>query len=136
MLQFALLTHLGMPRVMAVTLDLDAALSRAMELGASDLHIKVPSRPRARVTGVLRPLEEFEPVTPADTDALAARILRSDLKRDQFERRGSVEVSYYTQNARFRASVFRQRGSVALIFRMIAEAPTPEGLRIPPVVLG
>ena len=121
---------------MTVTLDLDAALARAMALGASDLHIKVPSRPRARVTGVLRSLDEFDPVTPGDTEALAAIVLRSDSKRDQFDRRGSVEVSYYTQNARFRASVFRQRGSVALIFRMIAEAPTPEGLRIPPVVLG
>src|SRR4051794_39094290 len=57
-------------------------------------------------------------------------------KREQFERRGSVEVSYYTEDARFRASVYRQRGSVSLIFRMISEAPTADGLGIPDVVLG
>jgi twitching motility protein PilT len=118
-----------------VTFDLDTALARAIALGASDLHVKVPSRPRARVNGVLRPLGEFAPITPGDTDALTASILRSESKREQFERRGSVEVSYFTQDARFRASVFRQRGSVALIFRMISEAPSPDGLGIPPVVL-
>jgi twitching motility protein PilT len=118
-----------------VTFDLDKALSRAVTLGASDLHVKVPSRPRARVNGVLRTLGEFDPITPGDTDALTASILRSEGKREQFERRGSVEVSYYTEDARFRASVFRQRGSVALIFRMISEAPSPDGLGIPPVVL-
>src|SRR5438067_5006337 len=62
-------------------------------------------------------------------------VLRTDAKREQFERRGAVEVSYYTQNARFRASVFRQRGSAAVIFRLISEAPTPDGLGIPGVVL-
>jgi twitching motility protein PilT len=118
-----------------VTFDLDTALSRAIALGASDLHLKVPSRPRARVNGALRTLGEFEEITPGDTEALTASILRSESKREQFDARGSVEVSYYTQNARFRASVFRQRGSVALIFRMISEAPSPDGLGIPPVVL-
>jgi twitching motility protein PilT len=118
-----------------VTFDLDTALSRAIALGASDLHLKVPSRPRARVNGALRTLSEFEAITPGDTEALTASILSSDGKREQFDARGSVEVSYYTQDARFRASVFRQRGSVALIFRMISEAPSPDGLGIPPVVL-
>jgi twitching motility protein PilT len=107
-----------------------------MALGASDLHVKVPSRPRARVNGVLRPLGEFAAITPKDTEALTDRVLRSEAKREQFAQRGSVEVSYYTEEARFRASVFRQRGSVALIFRMISEAPTPDRLGIPSVVLG
>ena len=118
-----------------MTFDLDMALARAIALGASDLHIKVPSRPRARVSGVLRPLGEFDPISPIDTDALIAKVLNSEGKRDQFEKRGSVEVSYYTKEARFRASVFRQRGSVAMIFRVISEAPSPDGLGIPPVVL-
>ena len=115
--------------------DLDSALHEAIELGASDLHVKVPSRPRVRVSGVLRPLDGSEPVTPGDTEALASQVLRTDAKREQFERRGAVEVSYYTEQSRFRASVFRQRGSVALIFRLITEAPAPDGLGIPEVVL-
>jgi twitching motility protein PilT len=118
-----------------VGLDLDAALDKAVALGASDLHVKVPSPPHVRVQGLLRPLDGFARVTPAQTEEIAARVLASDAKREQFEQRGAVEVSYFTKAARFRASVFRQRGSAGLIFRMIAEAPTPDGLGIPDVVL-
>ena len=115
--------------------DLDRALAEATRLGASDLHVKVPSPPHVRVSGVLRPLDGFEPLTPGETDAVATRVLSAPLKRVQFDERGAVEVSYYTSESRFRASIFRQRGSVALIFRLISEAPAPDGLGIPPVVL-
>src|SRR3954454_4287277 len=115
--------------------DLDAALAEANRVGASDLHVKVPSDPRLRVGGVLQPLALADPITPAETDALMHQVLTSSTKRDQFEQRGAVEVSYYTSEARFRASVFRQRGSVALIFRLITEAPKADGLGIPSVVL-
>jgi len=118
-----------------VTLDLDAALAQATALGASDLHVKVPSQPRLRVGGVLRALDGSEPVTPGDTEVLMHQVLAAEAKRTQFDQRGAVEVSYYTDAARFRASVFRQRGSVSLIFRLITEAPTPDGLGIPAVVL-
>ena len=122
-------------RVRRVAFDLDAALAQANELGASDLHVKVPSTPRLRIGGELRPLDGFGPVTPAETEELMGRVLTSEVKRRQFDDRGAVEVSYYTDQARFRASVFRQRGSAALIFRLITEAPTPEGLGIPDAVL-
>jgi twitching motility protein PilT len=119
-----------------VSFDLDAALAQANALGASDLHVKVPSRPRARIGGVLKPLPDSAPVTPADTELLMHQVLATEAKREQYDQRGAVEVSYYTHEARFRASVFSQRGSVALIFRLITEAPTPEGLGIPETVLG
>lgn len=115
--------------------DLDSALARAHALGASDLHIKVPSVPRVRVGGVLERLPGVDPITPAQTDDLMRQVLTSDVKRRQFEDRGAVEVSYFTPEARFRASVFSQRGSVALVFRLITEAPTPDGLGIPDVAL-
>jgi twitching motility protein PilT len=119
-----------------VSFDLDAALAQAHALGASDLHVKVPSQPRVRLGGVLKPLPDSQPVTPADTEQLMHHVLASETKRAQYEQRGAVEVSYYTREARFRASVFSQRGSVTLIFRLITEAPTPEGLGIPETVLG
>jgi twitching motility protein PilT len=115
--------------------DLDAALAEAEALGASDLHVKVPSRPRVRVGGVLRPLPGSQPISPAETEGLVYKVLASEAKRKQFDERGAVEVSYHTSATRFRASVFRQRGSVAMIFRLITEAPTPAGLGIPEPVL-
>jgi twitching motility protein PilT len=119
-----------------VSLDLDTALATAHAMGASDLHVKVPSRPRARISGVLRPLPGSDPVTPEETEHLMHQLLASETKRAQFEQRGAVEVSYYTNEARFRAAVFSQRGSIAMIFRLIAEAPTPDALGIPETVLG
>src|SRR4051812_23889443 len=104
-------------------------------MGASDLHLKVPSPPRVRIDGMLRDLDGAAPLRPGHTEDLAMQVLRSEPKREQFTRDGSVEVSYYTEHGRFRASVFRQRGSVALIFRVITEAPEPDGLGIPQVVL-
>jgi twitching motility protein PilT len=118
-----------------VAFDLDAALDRTVELGASDLHVKVPSAPRVRLDGVLSDLDGIGPLRPGDTEDLAMQVLRTEAKREQFNRHGSVEVSYYTEHGRFRASVFRQRGSVALIFRVINEAPPADGLGIPNVVL-
>jgi twitching motility protein PilT len=119
-----------------VPIDLDVALAEAMQMGASDLHLKVPSLPHARVDGVLQPLTGHPAVIPEDTEAVAAKVLRTDWKLDQFNNRGAVEVSFYTDTGRYRASLFRQRGSVAAIFRLITEAPTPEGLALPDVVLG
>ena len=119
-----------------MALDLEAALSEANRLGASDLHLKVPSVPHVRVRGVLGALPGYDRLTPADTDAVAVQVLKTDWKRAQFDERGAVEVSFHTQDGRYRASIFRQRGSVGVIFRLITEAPAPDGLEIPEVVLG
>ena len=118
-----------------MSLDLDAVLSEATRLGASDLHLKVPSPPHVRVRGVLSPLEGYDRLTPGVTEEIAVQVLKTDWKREQFATRGAVEVSFHTEESRYRASIFRQRGSVAVIFRMITEAPTPEGLEIPEVAL-
>ena len=118
-----------------MALDLEAVLSEANRLGASDLHLKVPSLPHVRVRGVLGPLDGYDRLTPGDTEAVAVQVLRTEWKREQFESRGAVEVSFHTADGRYRASIFRQRGSCGVIFRLITEAPSPEGLQIPEVAL-
>lgn len=115
--------------------DLDAALDEAIQRGASDLHLKVPSPPKLRVSGELAALDGFPALKPSDTEEIASHVLRTEAKHKHFDEHGAVEVSYYTKQGRFRASVFRQRGSVAIVFRLIPEAPEPEGLGIPDVVL-
>ena len=118
-----------------MALDLEHVLSEAHRLGASDLHLKVPSVPHVRVRGVLGPLEGYDRLTPGETESVSTQVLKTDWKREQFERRGAVEVSFHTQEGRYRASIFRQRGSVGVIFRLITEAPSPDGLEIPEVTL-
>jgi twitching motility protein PilT len=115
--------------------DLDAALRETVRLGGSDLHLKVPAVPHARVQGKLMPLAGFEPVRPEDTHFLMDRLLQSRIKREQYEQQGYADLSYYTDDQRYRVAAYSQRGSAAYVFRVITAAPSPKGLDIPKVVL-
>ena len=115
--------------------DLDTALETALALGASDLHVKVPSVPRVRIAGRLRELEGFPSISPEDADAVMERVLRSEPKRALFEKTGAVDLSYFTSHGRFRVAVFTQRGSASFVFRAIPSAPATESLGLPPTVL-
>jgi twitching motility protein PilT len=115
--------------------DLDTALETALALGASDLHVKVPSVPRVRISGRLRELEGFGTVTPEDTDAVRDRVLISPAKRELFEETGAADLSYFTAHGRFRVAAFTQRGSNSFVFRAIPAAPATDTLGIPPTVL-
>jgi twitching motility protein PilT len=115
--------------------DLDGALRETVRLGASDLHLKVPAAPHVRLEGELVPLDGYPQLTPADTEEIKERLLKSEVKREQFARQGYADLSYYLDESRFRVGSFSQRGSASFVFRVIAEAPGPEGLGIPEVVL-
>jgi twitching motility protein PilT len=104
------------------------------ELKGSDLHCKVGSPPRVRIDGRLRRLEA--PVlTPEDTEAMAAVVLRDDLLQ-QFEQTHEADFAYAIPGlGRFRVNAFRSRGSVGLVFRRVAVGAVPlENLGIPETV--
>jgi twitching motility protein PilT len=115
--------------------DLDSALRAALEMGASDLHVKVPAVPRVRVDGELIDLPGFAPVTPMDTQLMRDRILTSQVKQDDFERNGSADLSYFIPESRFRVAVFSQRGSSSFVFRAIPAAPEWSTLGLPDVIM-
>ena len=114
--------------------DLDEALREMLLAGASDLHLKVPSPPRVRVDGELRDIAGFAPLTPEDTEAIRARLLVDDVKREAFAERGSTDLSYYLPEGRFRATIFLQRNSTSLVFRAIQNAPDVDVLGLPDVL--
>ena len=116
--------------------DLDRALGDTIRVSASDLHIKVPSPPRIRVAGRLTDLPGHGPVTPEQTEAIRQRILTSPLKRDDFERNGSADFSFWTEAGRFRVSAFSQRGSASFVFRSVPAAPDAAKLGLPDTVAG
>jgi twitching motility protein PilT len=119
----------GMP------LDIDGLLEEAVRLGASDVHIKVPSPPRVRRQGHLTDLPGFEGVTQEDVLGFLDTVMRSETARERYAANGSADFSYYTANHRFRVAAFRQRRSPSFVFRVIPEAPQPESLGLPDVVL-
>jgi len=116
--------------------DLDAALGDTIRVGASDLHLKVPATPRIRVAGRLMDLPGQEPLRPEDTLAVKEKVLTNDVKRSEFEQRGSADLSYFTSKGRFRVSAFSQRGSASFVFRVVPSAPRADELGLPAPVSG
>jgi twitching motility protein PilT len=114
--------------------DLNAVLGRAVELGASDIHLKVGQPPVLRRDGELGLLPDHAPLYDSDLDAALAVI--ADLapaKLSHFHESGELDIAYTTEGLpRFRVNGFRQRGSISFAFRVIPKnVPGFEELRLP-----
>src|SRR5712691_8429351 len=109
-------------------------LRHLVEIGASDLHVKVGTPPFYRVDGDLRP-GDFPRLTPGDTESIAADLLPMR-KAEAFAETAEADFGYTMPGVgRFRINVFRQRGVVGLAVRRVrSEVPSFEELRLPPVV--
>ena len=115
-------------------MDLNAALSRAVELGASDIHLKVGQPPILRRDGVLGVLPDHEPLYDSDLDGALATIADlSPAKLAAFHETGELDLAYTADGLpRFRVNGFRQRGSVSFAFRVIPKnVPGFDELRLP-----
>ncbi len=110
-------------------------LNKTIELGGSDLHIRVDSPPQIRVHGQMLPLEGFEPLTPDDTKQLAYSFL-SDKQIETFEARRELDFSIGLEGlSRFRVNIFNQKETVGGVFRAIPyEIKSFEELGLPHVV--
>jgi len=109
-------------------------LAETVRLEGSDLHIKVGAPPAIRVTGELERLDE-ERLGAEETKQLAKEIIPPE-RFDRFQEFGEVDFAHSEPGVgRFRANVFRQRGSVSMVFRLLRiGAPTIEEMGLPPVV--
>jgi twitching motility protein PilT len=114
--------------------ELQSLLTRAVETGASDVHLKVGQPPVLRYDGSLRPLAEWP---SADDDQLEG-VLRTVTARDPerrtaFESTGELDIAYTPPGLpRFRVNGFRQRGAISFAFRLIPTAiPSFDDLDLP-----
>jgi twitching motility protein PilT len=116
--------------------DLNGLLRHAVELGASDIHLKLGRPPVLRRDGGLAALE----TAPLDEAALASILdtvgARSPERRAAFETTGDLDIAYQDEDLpRFRVNAYRQRGATSFAFRVIPKnVPTLEQLGIPAVV--
>jgi twitching motility protein PilT len=94
-------------------------LDITIERDASDLHILVGEPPTMRVHGHLVRLEQFGSLGPEDTDQLMRSIAPERALKELAEVLGSDFGFTYEKRARYRVSIFMQRGSVAINMRMI-----------------
>ncbi len=112
-----------------------AILSKAVELGCSDIHLTVGMPPMVRSDGQMQPLEGYSPLNGQDTRTLCYSLLSGE-QADKLACAGEADFSYSMPGAgRFRINVFRQRGSIAAAIRSIpTEIPTIDQLGLPPVL--
>src|SRR3954467_3252291 len=102
-----------------MTLNLRALLEEMIQRDASDLHITAAEKPKLRVDGDIVDSSVPEILTPKDTLQLAYSVLTENQKK-LFETDDELDFSFGIQNlARFRGNVFKQRGCVAMVIRMI-----------------
>jgi twitching motility protein PilT len=122
--------------------NLDAILEAMLKVSdrVSDLNFSVGRPPQVEVDGILVPVTfpGLPRLTPFQTEIIAMHMLRSDrgLTRTLVEN-GSVDLSYsIPQKTRFRVNVFAQRGTYAIVLRVIPEGvPTLEALNLPAELL-
>jgi twitching motility protein PilT len=117
--------------------DLNSLLQHVVEIGASDLHLKIDQPPIVRRDGTLRPVEGWPPLASDQLSAVVELIGASDPARlAAFHATGELDTAYQQPGLpRFRVNAFRQRGDISFAFRVIPDdVPTFERLRLPPGV--
>ncbi|MEA2239366.1 MAG: twitching motility protein PilT [Thermoanaerobaculia bacterium] len=118
--------------------NLDAILEAMLKMSdrVSDLNFSVGRPPQVEIDGQLAPVNfpGLPRLTPYQTEMIAMHMLRGDreLMRTLLAN-GSVDLSYsIPQKTRFRVNIFAQRGTYAIVLRVIPEGiPSLESLGLP-----
>lgn len=116
---------------------LQLILKKAIELGASDIHIKTGSVPVIRTKKKLQRLEDFPALDERVMELIVREVLEKNRKKmAEFEELGEADTSYSMPGvARFRVNVYKQRATVGMAFRVIPfNIPPFESLNLPEVM--
>ena len=116
-------------------MTINELLIDAQQRKASDLHITVGISPKCRINGELVDMG-YDILTTQDTEALILPMIPDRLKDRLFED-GETDFSYSIQGiGRYRVNAFKQRGSYALVIRIInTNIPGPQSLGLPSTVV-
>ena len=114
----------------------DELIQTAGARGASDIHLRAGHVPLVRIDGSLERWTSVAAISAIDLDSFAARLL-SPVHQERLRTKLEVDVAWQAPGVgRVRASVFRQRGTVAISMRLIpASVPSLEALGLPPSVV-
>ena len=115
-------------------MKLQDLLRTQITYNASDLIIKFNSPPIMRIAGELR-LLDLPPLTKADIETGIVALLTKD-QIAEYKRTHELDISYeMTGGERFRVNLFKQRGNLGGVFRLIpSKIPTLNELGFPPIL--
>lgn len=113
-------------------------LEKAVSLDGSDMFIVPGSQALVKVRGKMTAITE-ERLMPQDTKQLIEESysLAMDRRQDVLEKNGDDDFSFSLNHlSRFRCNVYRQRGTLAATYRVVAFGlPDPNKLSIPPMIM-
>ncbi len=114
--------------------EMNELLQLVVNEGASDLHIEVGAPPVLRLHGGMCPLE-LPPLQPEDTERLI-RSITDERHLQQLIENGSSDFGFkFSDAARFRVSIFRQKGVWGTVLRQIPSTIlTLEQIGLPPTI--
>lgn len=112
-------------------LILEELLCLAGDQKASDIHLTVESPPVLRINGSMVQLET-EKLSPVDLEYFSDALM-NDQQAKRFAEYGELDLSYSLPGVgRYRVNIFRQRGSISVVIRLIPFViPSPENLGLP-----
>jgi twitching motility protein PilT len=104
-------------------MELNAVLTRAVGMGASDVHLKLGQPPVVRRNGDLVKIDDVDPLGNADLlSVLEIVTIATPGRRELFAESGELDLAYTSPDLpRFRVNGFRQRGAISFAFRVIPD---------------
>jgi twitching motility protein PilT len=113
---------------------IDKLLATVIQLRASDLHITAGQPPVIRHHGRMRRLDT-KTLDSDDTTALMKSITPDRCQQELQQKGGADFAIEFTGGSRFRVAVFKQRGNIGLVLRLIpSQFLTFEQLRMPDAI--
>ncbi len=124
----------ALPKAAEGTILIDKLLTAAVKMGVSDIHITAGLPPVFRIDGHMKP-QKTKVLTGDDTNGLMKSITPERCQLEIAEKGGSDFGFAFGTMARFRVSVFKQRGTIAMVLRQIpTKLLTCEQLGVPAIV--
>ena len=100
------------------TMQIDRLLDTVVKTGASDLHLTVGRQPTIRLHGHLRNLQTK--VIESEDMVGLMKAITPERNQQEIQEEGGTDFGFaYGEAARFRVSVFKQRGDLAIVLRQI-----------------
>jgi twitching motility protein PilT len=100
------------------TVNMDRLLQACVAQGGSDIHLVTGRAPVLRIDGTLRSLETK--VLEADDTVALMKSIAPERNQQEIQEEGGTDFGFaYGDVARFRVSVFRQRGDISIVLRLI-----------------
>jgi twitching motility protein PilT len=118
------------------TVHIDRLLETCIRVDASDIHLHVGRPPVLRVSGKLRNLET-KVLEPEDTQALMKSVT-PERNQQELQEEGGTDFGFaFGDKGRFRVSVFRAKGNIGMVLRLIpSRIMSFEQIGLPPVIQG